>query len=468
VAAGRSSLIDRPAAAQLPTYDRAVHRRSCLAVVCAALATAACSGGAPSKVGVASVGRSTVTEVVEAAGTVAARASVSLNAPADGTVASLGVRDGQRVGAGTVLLRIDSPSAQQRLAQATQAAAATSSTPSLSAPDFGGLQAQVTAAATAAFTAARAAAASIPDAAARNQALAQIDAAQRRYDAAAAQAAAATARLSAGIGSIGDALASLGAAQRVQAQAAVDLAQQTVDSLTVRAPITGIVSFGSGGASGQNASSAVSGLIGSLPSQVQDQAAQALGGSGTGAVSDTVAVGVPVRAGTTVVTITDVSTLSLVADVDETDVLQVRPGVVATAQLDAVPDATYRATVTGVDVTPGQSSRGGVSYQVKLALGGGTLSDGSPAPRPRPGMSAVVDLQVRRAVDVVSVPASAVVRDAAQTTVWADEAGVARRRVVTLGAQGDAVVQVLSGVREGERVVVHGADTVREGQRLPR
>jgi multidrug efflux pump subunit AcrA (membrane-fusion protein) len=45
--------------------------------------------------------------------------------------------------------------------------------------------------------------------------------------------------------------------------------------------------------------------------------------------------------------------------------------------------------------------------------------------------------------------------------------GVARSRQVRLGAQGDARVEVLEGLEEGERLVARGADRVRDGQRLP-
>ena len=82
--------------------------------------------------------------------------------------------------------------------------------------------------------------------------------------------------------------------------------------------------------------------------------------------------------GQPILTVTDTSTLSLTAQVDETDVLLVQAGVPASAELDAVPDATYDAAVTSIDPTPTTSSRGGVTYVVRLSLGRGT----APAARP--------------------------------------------------------------------------------------
>jgi RND family efflux transporter MFP subunit len=177
-------------------------------------------------------------------------------------------------------------------------------------------------------------------------------------------------------------------------------------------------------------------------------------------------VGTPVTAGTTLATIVDVSSLSLQADVDETDVFLVKPGVKAQAQLDAVPGGQYTATVASVELSPTQSARGGVSYRARLSLAGGTMPGGTAAPTPRPGMSAVADLQVRTARDAISVPATAIVRDGDRDAVWVLDGKVARRRSVTVGAQGADAVAVTAGLEVGEQVVVRGADQVREGQEL--
>ena len=81
-------------------------------------------------------------------------------------------------------------------------------------------------------------------------------------------------------------------------------------------------------------------------------------------------------------------------------------------------------------------------------------------------MSAVASLNVLTATDVVSVPAAAVFRDNSRDAVWVVRGGIASKRTVVLGAQGDASVQVVSGVSVGDRIVVKGADKVTEGQRV--
>jgi HlyD family secretion protein len=460
----------------VPAYDAVVVlRRFFPLVLIVGLPSAgllsACSGGTPSKVQIGTVARADVAEVVEAPGTVSARATATLRSPAEGTIKQLRVADGDEVHKGEVVARISSPSAQEQLDQARAAdRQAASGGGGPAGVNLSAFQRQSDRTARQGFAAARAAAGRVPDPATRAQVLAQIARAQGQYAAAAAAAKDAVAQLNAGIGSVTSALSSITAAQRVQTKAAVRAAERTVKALVLKAPFGGVV--GLGGPAGGS-----SDLTGQLSSQLQGQGSQGsaaslaagLSGATGGGAKDasTVATGVPVATGDAVVTITDVSRLTVSADVDETDVLQVRRGVAARIELDAAPGASYEATVTGIGATPAQSSGGGVTYKVTLALHAGTYAGGGPAPRPKPGMSAVVDLRVREARAALSVPSSAIVTSGQNATVWVVAGGHAQRRVVRLGAQGDTLAQIVSGVGEGTRVVVRGADSVRQGQKLP-
>ncbi|HEY6746573.1 MAG TPA: efflux RND transporter periplasmic adaptor subunit [Mycobacteriales bacterium] len=439
--------------------------------VSAALLTG-CSGDS-TDIQTAVVGRSTVSEVVEAPATVQAAATTTLTSPATGEVEQVLVKDGQRVAAGTVLARISSPQTTAQLTQARSALAQVeASGPSSPALLSGGPQAQADTSAQGAFASARKAAAAIPDPRLQATALTQIATAEHQYQLAAAQARAAIGAINSGIGNLNSALASLTAAQRLQAQTAVQVAQRAVDALEVTAPIAGTVQLGGETPAGSGGGTDLSGVLSQLPAGAQQQAATALGGaapSGGGAGVQTtgpLTPGTPVSTGTTLATIVDLSALSLQADVDETDVFLVKPGVKAEAQLDAVPGARYPATVASVGLSPTQSARGGVSYRARLTLAAGTMADGSPAPTPRPGMSAVADLQVRTARNAVSVPATAIVHDGDRDAVWVLQGKLARRRTVTVGTQGEDVVAVTEGLKVGERVVVRGTDQVREGQEL--
>ena len=434
------------------------------------LCVAACTGQSAA-VSVGTASRGDVTEVVDASASVTAKAVATLTAPAAGTIANLAVAPGTAVQAGQLVAVIDSPAAQQQLAEATSALAAAQNTGGggfSTGNDLAVAQKKTDDAAAKAFDAARQAAAAISDPATRQALLAQIDAAAQQYASLAATARSLVNSVQRGIGSLSAAMNALGAAQRVQAQSAYDLAKSTVDSLTLRAPIAGVVQLG-----GQHATSGT-GTLGDLLSAAgaggAAAAAGAAGGSNAAAgpgVDDAAAVGAQVGPGAPIATIVDVSSLGLIAEVDETDILLVSPGVPAAVELDAAPGATYQATAQSIDVLPTTSTSGGVAYRVRLSLGAGRYPDGRTAPTPRPGMSAVAHLSVRQAHDGVTVPAAAVFSVNGQDAVWLVRNGHAVQTPVTLGVQGQDRVEVLSGVGAGDQLVVRGTDQVKAGQSLP-
>jgi HlyD family secretion protein len=202
--------------------------------------------------------------------------------------------------------------------------------------------------------------------------------------------------------------------------------------------------------------------------------AGALSGSGGAAApaagTPVLAQGAAVASGGGLLTIIDASVLTVTADVDETDVLQVTPGVKADLSISAVQGASYAATVTSVDPTPGSAGGGAVTYTARMSYDGGTTTAGAPAPAPLPGMTAEVSLRVEEAPGVVEVPAAAVLRgqNGAKDAVWVVGSGKrAERRDITIGARGEDDVEVTGGLREGETVVVQGVDDVTRGEQLP-
>jgi multidrug efflux pump subunit AcrA (membrane-fusion protein) len=433
------------------------------------LTGASCTGD-HDDIGVGTAGRGDVVEVVDAPATVTARAAATLTAAADGTLASLAVRPGDTVEAGQVLAVVDSPSAQQRLRGAQDALDA------LKGAGGGGggvtnlsaTQKKTDAAAAKAFDEARKAAAVIADPGVRGGLLAQIDFAEKSYQEAAASARAVISAVQRGLASVTKAMAALTAAQRSQAQAAYDLAKSTVDALTLRAPVGGVVQLGGTSAA---AAPSITDLLGAATGGQVPTGAGAGAGGGAAAgpgVDPAVPVGGQVSAGAAILTVVDVSQLGLMAEIDETDVLLVQPGIAARVELDAAPGAAYEATVTSADVLPTTSARGGVSYRSRLTLSKGTFADGRPAPVPRPGMNAVAHLQVRQIRDAVTVPAAAVFNVGGKDVVWLVRGGKAVQAPVSVGVAGQDRVEVLSGVADGDRVVVRGTDKVKQGMDLPR
>jgi HlyD family secretion protein len=65
--------------------------------------------------------------------------------------------------------------------------------------------------------------------------------------------------------------------------------------------------------------------------------------------------------------------------------------------------------------------------------------------------------------NVLQVPASALFRHQEGWAVFAVEQGSAKQRPVQVGHRNGLVAEILSGLAEGEQVISHPDDTVREG-----
>jgi HlyD family secretion protein len=438
----------------------------------AALTLAACTSGGDDRYAAEVVRPGEVVEHVSAPGVVQAAGQADLKAPAAARIERLAVKDGQRVKSGQLVAQLSSEQVDDQVKQAQAAVDAAASLggvvptlptgPALSA--FQQVQSQVTTASAAVIAALRSALPLLPQPQ-RRRLQARIDRAQvrvaelqRRAEEAARQAAAAAGAQAA---SLQRSIEAATAAQRGQAQLALELARDQQRRLTLRAPLAGTVQLGRT----QTGAATVPSLPG-LP-EGAEQALQGLGGTGTqGQAGPPLRVGSEVAAGQTVATVFDTSDLLVAAEVDETDIALVRPGQPTRVELDAFPAASFDATVRRVAVAPvaGQSAAGGVTYQVDLVLG---EADGPGRPVPRVGMTATAAIEVRRAVGKLSVAGSALVGRAGGQAVFVVEGGKVRLRPVQVAVDGEDRVAIAAGLREGERVVSRGAERLRDGQDWP-
>ena len=443
----------------------------------AVLVLSGCDSGGDGRFAAEPARTAEVVERVSAPGAVQAAGQAELKAPAAARVERLVVKDGQAVRSGQLVAELSSEQVDAQVRQAQAAVDAASSlggvAPTLptgaALSAFQQVQSQVTATSSAVIAALRSALPLVPRAQ-RARLEARIDRAQvrvaelgRQADLAAEQAGAAA---HAQADSLRRSLQAATAAQRGQAELALELAQDQQDRLTLRSPLAGTVQLGRSGSGGT-----------SLP-QVQglpagaEEALQGLAGGGTqaAATGPPLRVGSEVAAGQTVATVFDVSDLLVAAEVDETDIALVKPGQTAQVELDAFPQSTFGAKVRRVAVAPtsGQSAAGGVTYQVDLILGEAEAgSEGEAEPIPRVGMTATAAIEVRRATDQLSVPGSALVGRSGGQAVFVIENGKVRLRPVQVAADGEDRVAVASGLRDGERVVSRGAERLRDGQDWP-
>jgi RND family efflux transporter MFP subunit len=188
----------------------------------------------------------------------------------------------------------------------------------------------------------------------------------------------------------------------------------------------------------------------------------------------------PVSAGggftrTGIGTIVDMSSLEIEVDVNESFINRVRSGQKVTAVLDAYPDWQIPAHVI---TTVPSADRQKATVRVRIAFDSATTSDSSKSgskldPRILPDMGVKVSFlgdaqpaQAETPVPRVSVPRIAVKSDEGRSVVFVVREDRVERRAVRAGAEIGDLVEVLSGLSAGERVVIEGPPTLKDGDRV--
>lgn len=170
---------------------------------------------------------------------------------------------------------------------------------------------------------------------------------------------------------------------------------------------------------------------------------------------------VPLKQGTTVsktsslTTIGDTAELQLKANVPERYVASLRTGLTADVVLEAYPDEVFTAAITRVSPILDKSSRS------KEILLGFSKADS----RINAGMFAKVKLRTDVYAGQIAVPADAIIEKSGTQYVYVmnPDGQTVTRREVTTGKTVDNVTQLLSGVSEGEKIVVEGMRSLGEG-----
>lgn len=167
-------------------------------------------------------------------------------------------------------------------------------------------------------------------------------------------------------------------------------------------------------------------------------------------VARNVLVGQEVRADAAepLLTITNLDTVWVLADVYEQDLGLVEPGQSVRLHVPAYPDETFPGRVGTVgDVVDPQTRT--VKMRCVVA---------NPAHRLKPEMFVKVEVLNATAKKVVMIPSTAVLSQGETTkAIVAMENNVFRERVIEVGPERDGKVRLLGGLRPGERIVTDGA-----------
>jgi HlyD family secretion protein len=444
--------------------------RALCAAMLAAVLVAGCSGDDTPVVEVVEVTEGEVTQTISSPAVVEAVNRQPVTASAPGVVAAIRRRDGQRVEAGDLVVRLVNDDVELALEQAQAAESAVNASRTGVRIDPPGDAAVAASRQSVAeldadvlpdLRAARRKAGAIDDRAQRRAARRTVDLLEAAYhdvrdallDAGRAAAAQQNAVAASFASVLDQALAQATAGQAAQAANAADAAAAQAENLDLLAPIDGVVQLGRAGATvalpddlaGAGAADALAGGLGAATAEQ--------GGE--------LQIGSQVAPGQTVFTVFDLSELYVRADVDEIDAPQVAVAQAAEVLLDAFPDRTFTGEVTSVALEAQTGATGGVSYPVRVRL---LDLPARRRRRPRLGMTASAEIVTDTVTSAQVVPARAVVRREGGQAVFV----VRDDRAVLIGVEVDALGEERAAVeapdlRDDDQVIVSGYEDLDDG-----
>lgn len=156
-----------------------------------------------------------------------------------------------------------------------------------------------------------------------------------------------------------------------------------------------------------------------------------------------------VSGGTTIMTISDLSRVFVTATVDESDIGGVKVDQKARITVDSFPGRVFAGKVVRVAVK-GTAASNVVTFEVKIEV----LDDRKDLLKPE--MTGNITIVEQDRQNVLTLPADAVTRQGPNAFVTMKAGN--ERRPVKLGVQGEDKLEIVSGVNEGDEVVITEED----------
>lgn len=166
-----------------------------------------------------------------------------------------------------------------------------------------------------------------------------------------------------------------------------------------------------------------------------------------------------------IITIPDMTQMAVEVKIHESAIKQVEKGQKALVRLDAFPDQVLEGEVMRVGAVPDSGQRW---LNPDLKLYRCTVSIDGTYEWLKPGMSAEVEIKVDTLKNVLSVPVTAVTsREGSRVVYLASALGDPASTPIETGAFNESFIEVLSGLEEGDKVMLHApAPTQEEGDAI--
>ncbi|MGB9603499.1 MAG: efflux RND transporter periplasmic adaptor subunit [Limisphaerales bacterium] len=174
--------------------------------------------------------------------------------------------------------------------------------------------------------------------------------------------------------------------------------------------------------------------------------------------------GATVRERQTILTIPDMKSMAVRVKIHESYIKRIKKGLKAKVQVDAFPEDVLNGEVTKVSVIPDSGSRW-MNPDLKIYPTVVSITD--EREWLKPGMSAKVEIMVNRLTNVVYIPLQAVTVVGGKQVCYVLGALKPEMRIIEVGDFNDEFIEVKSGIKEGEKVLLMPPPPDKRGKEEP-
>ena len=162
--------------------------------------------------------------------------------------------------------------------------------------------------------------------------------------------------------------------------------------------------------------------------------------------------GALVSSSTPLVTLVHMETLKVVANVLEKDIAFMKPGMKAKILTEAYPGKPFEGTVVRINKALDLATR---TLQAEINIP-------NPGRLLKPGMFAKIEVVLTEKPNALAVPREAILEEGAKRAVFVVEGNKALRKPVVTGIEENQLIEVVEGLRDGDKVIVRGQESLRD------
>ena len=162
--------------------------------------------------------------------------------------------------------------------------------------------------------------------------------------------------------------------------------------------------------------------------------------------------GALVSPSTPLVTLVHTETLKVVANILEKDISLIKTGMVAKIQIDAYPEKIFQGKVVRINSAVELATRT-LQAEIHIPNSNRLL---------KPGMFSKIVMVLSEKPGALTVPRGALIEEGGKRSVFVVEGNQAIQKQIVTGIEQDQCVEVLEGLKEGEKVIIKGQGSIKD------